>query len=165
MAQFARDVVTEVIFECHRFAVYRHFILAPWSGMLMPIRATDMENTMRVLALALLAFVFVSSALAQQSAPPSDQPPLDQSSAPSASAPPADQQAPAMGRPGAGGRQANPRRVVCVNKARQKGLRGTEMRDNVQLCVEEARLACTKQAIEQKIPAQQRRDFMKNCAG
>src|SRR5690349_13257829 len=101
-----------------------------------------MENAMRILAVTLFTVAFVSSALAQQSAPPSDQPPPDQSSLPSVSAPPGDQQPPAMGRQGAGGRQPNARRVACRDKARQQGLRGPQMRDAIQLCVEEARLAC-----------------------
>jgi hypothetical protein len=150
--------------ERHRFAIYGYFILAPLPTMLMATRATDMENAMRVLVATVLFAAFLSSALAQQSAPASDQPAPDQSPVPRASAAP-ETAPPAMGRQGAGGRQPNPRRVVCVNKARQQGLRGPQMRDAVQLCAEEARLACTKQAIEQKIPAQQRRDFMKNCAG
>jgi hypothetical protein len=52
-----------------------------------------------------------------------------------------------------------------MDKARQQGLRGQQMRDTVQLCMEEARLSCTKQAIEKKIPAQERREFMRSCAG
>jgi len=52
-----------------------------------------------------------------------------------------------------------------MNKARQQGLRAQQLRDSVQLCMEEARLACTKKAIEQNIPGSGRREFMRNCAG
>jgi hypothetical protein len=124
-----------------------------------------MENAMRVLVVSLLTIAFAGSVFAQQSAPPSDQQPPGDQSAPSAAPPPENQPPPAMGGQGAGGRQPNPRRVACMTKARQQGLRGQQLRDSMHLCMEEARLACTKQAIEQKIPAQQRRDFMKNCAG
>jgi hypothetical protein len=54
---------------------------------------------------------------------------------------------------------------MCTDKAHQQGLRGQQMKDSVRLCMDEARLACTKQAIEKKIPNKERGEFMRNCAG
>lgn len=113
---------------------------------------------MRLLFAALVALSVAGSALAQQSAPSPEQSPP-----PSATAPADQQNPPAAGQPP--GRQPNVRRTACVDRARQQGLRAQQLRDSVQLCMEEARLACTKKAIEQKIPAAQRREFMRNCAG
>ena len=112
---------------------------------------------MRLVFAAVLASSLAGSALAQQSAPPPDQAP------PPGVAAPTDQQTPAA--MPQGGRQPSARRTTCVNMARQQGLRAQQLRDSVQLCMEETRLACTKKAIEQKIPAPERREFMRNCVG
>jgi hypothetical protein len=120
---------------------------------------------MRLVFAAVLTFSVAGSALAQQSAPPPDQAPPPSTAMPTdqSATTPAEQQAPA-GVPQRA-RQPNARRMNCMNTARQQGLRAQQLRDSVQLCMEEARLACTKKAIEQKIPAPERRDFMRNCAG
>ena len=116
---------------------------------------------MRYLLATFLALSLAGSASAQQSAPPPDQsqPP------PAAAAPADDQQAPAMGKPHKGNRPPNARRASCNDKAHQQGLRGQQLKDSVRLCMDEARLACTKQAIDKKLPNKERREFMKHCAG
>ena len=44
-----------------------------------------------------------------------------------------------------------------------QGARGQERRDQMQVCVAEARLDCLKQAIAQKVVGPQRVEFVKNC--
>ena len=46
-----------------------------------------------------------------------------------------------------------------------QGLRGLDLADHVAVCVLEARLACLKQAIEQKARGAQRRSFITKCLG
>jgi hypothetical protein len=55
------------------------------------------------------------------------------------------------------------KRVAC--RAEAEGTKGQERRDQMQLCLAQARLDCTKQAIDQKVAGPQRRDFVKNCVG
>jgi hypothetical protein len=54
------------------------------------------------------------------------------------------------------------KRFAC--KTASQGLKGQEQRDQMQLCMAQARLDCLKQAIDQKIAGPQRRDFVKSCA-
>jgi hypothetical protein len=42
-------------------------------------------------------------------------------------------------------------------------LQGQDRKDQMQLCLEEARLDCLKQAIAQKVIGRERRDFIKTC--
>jgi hypothetical protein len=44
-----------------------------------------------------------------------------------------------------------------------QGLKGQEQRDQIQLCVAQARIDCLKQAIDQKVVGRERREFIKNC--
>jgi hypothetical protein len=76
---------------------------------------------------------------------------------------------PVAGRPAASAPSAavptpNSPRVGCRAAAREKGLRGQPLRDAVQLCVAERRLACVKEAIERKIVGKERREFVRACA-
>lgn len=76
--------------------------------------------------------------------------------APATVAPPAqDSSAAAAPVPGA-------KRAACQSSA--QALRGQERRDQMQLCMTQARLDCLKQAIDQKITGPQRKDFVKSCA-
>ena len=43
------------------------------------------------------------------------------------------------------------------------GLKGQDQRDQMQLCMAQARIDCLKQAIDQKIVGPQRKDFVKSC--
>jgi Spy/CpxP family protein refolding chaperone len=57
---------------------------------------------------------------------------------------------------------ASGKRFAC--QAAAQGMKGQEQKDQMQLCMAQARLDCLKQAIDQKIVGPQRRDFVKNCA-
>jgi Spy/CpxP family protein refolding chaperone len=53
------------------------------------------------------------------------------------------------------------KRFACHTAS--QGLKGQEQRDQIQLCVAQARIDCLKQAIEQKIVGRERKEFVKNC--
>jgi hypothetical protein len=53
------------------------------------------------------------------------------------------------------------KRMAC--RAASRALQGQDKKDQMQLCVEQARLDCLKQAIEQKIVGPQRKDFVQSC--
>ncbi|MHB0771588.1 hypothetical protein [Bradyrhizobium sp. 5.13L] len=55
------------------------------------------------------------------------------------------------------------KRVACL--ATTQALQGQDKRDQMQLCMAQARLDCLKQAIDQKIVGKTRKDFIKTCAG
>jgi hypothetical protein len=77
-------------------------------------------------------------------------PALAQTAAPTAS-PPATVPVPAT------------KRVTCV--ATTASLKGQDKRDQLQLCLAQARLDCLKQAIDQKIVGEARKSFIKTCVG
>jgi hypothetical protein len=88
-------------------------------------------------------FCLAMAAFAQSTNPP---PP-----APAAAAP-----APTTPRSGAAGKRGEC--LVAV-----QGKSGQERHDQLQLCLAQARLDCVKQAIDQKVPNEARRDFVRNC--
>ena len=53
------------------------------------------------------------------------------------------------------------KRFACA--AASSGLKGQERRDQMQVCLVQARLDCLKQAIDQKIVGPQRKEFLKSC--
>jgi hypothetical protein len=55
------------------------------------------------------------------------------------------------------------KRAACQSSA--LALKGQDKRDQMQLCMAQARLDCLKQAVDQKITGPQRKDFVKSCAG
>jgi hypothetical protein len=55
------------------------------------------------------------------------------------------------------------KRVTCL--ATTQALQGQDKRDQMQLCMAQARLDCLKQAIDQKIVGKARKDFINTCAG
>ena len=55
------------------------------------------------------------------------------------------------------------RRMACVTAAR--GTQGQEHQDQMQLCMAQAHLDCLKQAIDQKITGDERKEFMRTCIG
>jgi hypothetical protein len=57
------------------------------------------------------------------------------------------------------------KRVDCRQVGTSQGLRGPDLQDQVAVCVQEARLACLKQAIAQKARGPQRVEFMTKCLG
>jgi len=54
------------------------------------------------------------------------------------------------------------KRMAC--REATQALTGQVRRDQMQLCLAQARLDCLKQAIDQKIVGPERKDFVKNCA-
>jgi hypothetical protein len=103
---------------------------------------------MRLLVIAAVLAGFTTAAAAQTAPAPAPAP------APSA-APPAASNVPTPNTPPAD----------CRGKAQAQGLRGQAARDAIQVCVEEQRLACVKEAVEKKIIGEARRDFVRSCAG
>lgn len=53
------------------------------------------------------------------------------------------------------------RRFACQTAS--QGMKGQDRRDQMQLCMAQARMDCLKQAIDQKIVGPKRRDFIKAC--
>jgi len=55
------------------------------------------------------------------------------------------------------------RRMVCVTAAR--GTQGQQHQDQMQLCMAQAHLDCLKQAIDQNITGDERKEFVRTCIG
>jgi len=55
------------------------------------------------------------------------------------------------------------RGMACRQQQQAQGVRGQDLRDAVQVCVEEARLDCLKQAIAAKARGPQRHSFIETC--
>jgi hypothetical protein len=55
------------------------------------------------------------------------------------------------------------KRVTCL--ASTASLKGQDKRDQMQLCMAQARVDCLKQAIDQKITGEIRKNFIKTCVG
>lgn len=53
------------------------------------------------------------------------------------------------------------KRLACQTAS--QAMNGQDKRDQMQLCMEQARIDCLKQAIDQKIVGPQRRDFVRSC--
>ncbi|MHC2624865.1 hypothetical protein ACVIW2_006897 [Bradyrhizobium huanghuaihaiense] len=55
------------------------------------------------------------------------------------------------------------KRVTCL--ASTQNLKGQDKRDQMQLCMAQARVDCLKQAIDQKVVGEPRKSFIKTCVG
>nr|WP_027575886.1 hypothetical protein [Bradyrhizobium sp. WSM1743] len=55
------------------------------------------------------------------------------------------------------------KRVTCL--ATTQSLKGQDKRDQLQLCMAQARFDCLKQAIDQKVVGEPRKAFIKTCVG
>jgi hypothetical protein len=55
------------------------------------------------------------------------------------------------------------KRMACVTAAR--ALKGQEHQDQMQLCMAQAHLDCLKQAIDQRITGDERKEFVRTCIG
>ena len=55
------------------------------------------------------------------------------------------------------------KRVTCL--ATTQNLNGQDKRDQMQLCMAQARLDCLKQAIDQKVVGEPRKNLIKTCVG
>lgn len=69
---------------------------------------------------------------------------------------------PAQANPAGAAPVASGKRFACKTAA--QGLKGQEQKDQLQVCMMQARLDCLKQAIDQKLVSPQRKDFVKYCA-
>ena len=105
-----------------------------------------MKPSAIVSALA-MSIVAASAALSQSATPPQ----------PSATASPVsvNQAAPVPIAPS--------KRMACATAARDT--RGQEHQDQMQLCMAQAHLDCLKQAIDQKVTGDERKEFVKTCIG
>jgi hypothetical protein len=101
-----------------------------------------MKSLIVVAGVGLLVSAFAPAYGQTSSSPPSSPPPAGAESA----APP-----------------AASKRAECQLSA--QSLKGQDKRDQMQLCIAQARLDCLKQAIDKKVGGPQRRDFVKNCVG
>ena len=54
---------------------------------------------------------------------------------------------------------------ACRESARRANLRGSDLRDHMEVCMLEARLDCTRKAIAQKIVGPERRTLIRTCLG
>ena len=115
---------------------------------------------MRVFAAAIvagslaLATVAATVALAQSTSAPA--PTGSTAATPPAAAAPAAPAANAAPSPGA-------KKLACQTAS--EAVKGQARKDQMQLCMMQARLDCLKQAIDQNIVGPQRKDFVKSCAG
>jgi hypothetical protein len=113
---------------------------------------------MRIVAAAIvagslvLATVAATVALAQSTSAPA---PTGSTAAtpPAAAAGPATAAAPAPGG----------KKLACQTAS--EAMKGQARKDQMQLCMMQARLDCLKQAIDQNIVGPQRKDFVKSCVG
>jgi hypothetical protein len=101
---------------------------------------------MRSLLAVMLAAVFATSALAQSPPPPPAPPPAAAPGAPVGAAPPPPS-----------------KRASCRAQGQSQGLRGQQLKDQVQLCVQAARTACLNEAIAKNLRGPDRKAFMRSC--
>ncbi len=55
------------------------------------------------------------------------------------------------------------KREACRQEVTSKQLKGQDRKDQMQLCMAQARVDCLKQAVDQKIDGPQRKEFVKTC--
>jgi hypothetical protein len=55
------------------------------------------------------------------------------------------------------------KKLACQTAS--EAMKGQARKDQMQICVMQARLDCLKQAIDQNIVGPQRKDFVKSCVG
>ena len=103
-------------------------------------------------SLILAATVFAQST---SDSAKSDAPKSDSTKADSAAT------APVAANPGAAVPLPMGKRLSC--QAAAQSMSGQDRRDQMQLCMEQARIDCLKQAIDQKIVGPQRREFVRDC--
>jgi hypothetical protein len=107
---------------------------------------------------AAISLTFATGAIAQSTPQPAPDTSAPTASTPTAPAPAVT--APAPTYPTAPP-AANSKRFACRTAALT--MRGQEGRDQLQLCMAQARLDCLKQAIDQRIVGPQRKEFVKSC--
>ena len=105
---------------------------------------------MRIVAMAGLAVILISAAALAQSGAPAPDPSTNPEPTPKISnitGPP---------QPVPSGKW-----LTCHTSA--QALRGQDKKDQIELCVAQARLDCLKQAIANKVTGPQRREYIKTC--
>lgn len=55
------------------------------------------------------------------------------------------------------------KRDDCRAQIKQQGLKAQAASDSIQICMAQARLDCTKDAVSRNLPNAQRRDFIRTC--
>lgn len=55
------------------------------------------------------------------------------------------------------------KRDDCRAQIKQQGLKAQAASDSIQICLAQARLDCTKDAVSRNLPNAQRRDFIRSC--
>ena len=55
------------------------------------------------------------------------------------------------------------RREACRSAVKQQGLKAQAASDQIQICLAQARLDCTKEAVTQAVPNAGRRDYIRTC--
>jgi len=105
---------------------------------------------MRIVVVAGLGAILISAVALAQSSPPAPDTSTDPETTPKiANMTGAPQPVPAG------------KWMTCRTSA--QALQGQDRKDQMELCVAEARLDCLKQAIAKKVVGPQRRDFIKTC--
>lgn len=105
---------------------------------------------MRIVATAALVAVLISSTVLAQSSPPASSTPVTPEATPTIST-------------NTGPPQPVPTGKWLTCRKSAQALQGQDRKDQMQLCLAEARLDCLKQAIAQKVVGPQRRDFIRTC--
>jgi hypothetical protein len=105
---------------------------------------------MRIVAVAGLAVILISTAVIAQSSPPASDAPTNLDATPKIS-----------NRTGAPQPVPTGKWLTCRTSAQT--LQGEDKKDQIELCMAEARLDCLKQAIAKKAVGPERRDFIKTC--
>jgi hypothetical protein len=116
---------------------------------------------MRLLSATIVAGIsltFATTVFAQSTLQPTPDTSAPAASAPVAAAPANTAPAPANA---AAPPAANSKRFACQTASQT--MRGQEERDQMQLCMAQARFDCLKQAIDQRIVGPQRKEFVKSC--
>jgi hypothetical protein len=124
---------------------------------------------------AALLLTFSGAAMAQQTTPPASQTPgaQDAPAAPAETAPTKPSEtspAPPPGQDAAPGARPQTaakvsKRRACRDEARRQGLREDEASGHILICMAEARLECTKQAVAQATDRRGRNAMIRECLG
>jgi hypothetical protein len=69
----------------------------------------------------------------------------------------------AAGNPPPAAPSATTKRAACESAS--ANAKGQDRRDQMQLCLAQARIDCLRQAVDQKIIGSERRDFVRSCVG
>ena len=114
---------------------------------------------MRVIAAAIVAGSLILSTVVLATVALAESSPA----APAGSAAATPPAAAALAAPAIAAGPPNGKKLAC--QAASETMKGQARKDQMQLCMMQARLDCLKQAIDQNIVGPQRKDFVKSCVG